>query len=261
LGSAGTNWDVANVTGTTTLSSLATTGTKLKLLFTNAATSFSNSFWNVSRTWDFITGGVTAAIDASNISIYIDSIVQGVGNTITDQGAFSTAVSGSNLQLVWTAAVVTDAYQNWIDTFTSIPVADRDPADDPDGDGASNLEEFGFGGIPDDGSKRPLVFGLEADSSDGGTANEMILTAAVRTGAAFSTPGNPAVSDATVDGLDYAIQGSTDLTTWSVVVTPVTTINPGLPTLPADYQYVSFSLNGSDGLPGKGFLRAQVTKP
>lgn len=34
------------------------------------------------------------------------------------------------------------AFADWITGFPSIPVADRDPADDPDGDGLTNLEEY-----------------------------------------------------------------------------------------------------------------------
>jgi len=36
-------------------------------------------------------------------------------------------------------------------------------------------------------------------------------------------------------------------------------VTPSLPTLPGGYQYRTFSLTGSDGLPSKGFLRVQVT--
>ena len=170
------------------------------------------------------------------------------------------AQSGSYVNISTAAAA--DPFTAWIQTPAfAIPADKQGPSDDPDGDGATNLEEFAFGGNPADSSTKGLVFGIQADSNDAGTAKEMILTIAVRNGVTFSTPGNPAVSDATVDGLNYAIQGSTDLTNWTATVTPVQLINPGLPTLPAGYQYVSFSLNGSDGLPGKGFLRAQVVRP
>jgi hypothetical protein len=40
------------------------------------------------------------------------------------------------------------------------------------------------------------------------------------------------------------------------VVTPVTT---GLPAAPAGYEYRTFRLDGSDGLPSTGFLRVQVS--
>jgi hypothetical protein len=67
------------------------------------------------------------------------------------------------------------------------------------------------------------------------------------------------------EGIRYSIQGCYDLTGFSPsLVTPVdpaATIDPGVPlTDPANYEYRSFSLNGSSGLPGKGFLRATVTQ-
>jgi autotransporter-associated beta strand protein len=116
LGVAGTNWDVANVNGTTTISSTAGTGSELELQFTNAGTSFSDTFWNTDRSWDFITGGVAGAnvFDASNINIFINGAQQGSNNAIAGQGAFTTAVSGSNLKLVWTAILPGDADENGV---------------------------------------------------------------------------------------------------------------------------------------------------
>ncbi|MEI6675046.1 MAG: autotransporter-associated beta strand repeat-containing protein [Verrucomicrobiota bacterium] len=106
-GTASTNWSVANVTGSTTISSTASSGSKLKLRFTDAGTSFSHSFWDTAQTWSFITGGVSAGnmIDTSNISVFVNAAPVGAGNTISGQGAFSTAVAGSNLELVWTPSV------------------------------------------------------------------------------------------------------------------------------------------------------------
>ena len=159
----------------------------------------------------------------------------------------------------------TDAYTLWIQTPAfEIPADQQDPNDDPDGDGASNLEEFAFGGIPNDPTHRGLIFGIQADSSGAGGAKQMILTIAVRNSVSFSSPVSPAVaavSDAMVDGLNYTILGSSDLTDWTMPVTPAPVVNPGLPTLPTGYQYVSFVLSGSDGLPARGFLRAMVERP
>ena len=156
----------------------------------------------------------------------------------------------------------TDAYTLWIRTPAfAIPADQQGPADDPDGDGASNLEEFAFGGSPNDPTSKGLVFGSRADSSGDGSAKQMILTIAVRSGSTFATPGSPAVSDAMVDGLNYTIQGSSDLTGWTSPVTSVPVVNPGLPTLPPGYEYVSFVLSGCNGLPSQGFLRAMVEMP
>jgi autotransporter-associated beta strand protein len=159
----------------------------------------------------------------------------------------------------------TDAYTLWIQTPAfAIPADQQDPNDDPDGDGASNLDEFAFGGIPNDPTHKGLIFGIQAASSGAGGAKQMILTIAVRNGVTFSSPVSPAaaaVSDAMVDGLNYTILGSSNLTDWTTPVIPAPVINPGLPTLPPGYQYVSFVLSGSDGLPTRGFLRAMVERP
>jgi autotransporter-associated beta strand protein len=159
----------------------------------------------------------------------------------------------------------TDAYTLWIQTpGFAIPADKQGATADPDGDGANNLEEFAFGGIPNDPTNKGLVFGTQADPSGTGGTKQMILTIAVRNGVTFAIPASPdvsAVSDATVDGLNYTVQGSSDLTDWVAPVTPVPLVNPGLPTLPPDYHYASFVLGGSDGLPTQGFLRARVEMP
>ncbi|MCE9610267.1 MAG: autotransporter-associated beta strand repeat-containing protein [Chthoniobacter sp.] len=117
LGTAGADWSVANVTGSTTISPTASIGSKLQLQFTSIGTNFSDSFWGSNQTWDLITGGVTAGnlFDASNISIFINGVVQGGGtNTITGLGTFTTVVSGSNEQLVWTASGGSVANQTFV---------------------------------------------------------------------------------------------------------------------------------------------------
>ena len=89
----------------------------------------------------------------------------------------------------------------------------------------------------------------------------MILTVAVRKTAPVFTTAAPSVS--TVDGITYRIEGGTNLSTWATTVTPVTPLTSGLPAVTdtVNYEYRSFSLSGSDGLAGKGFLRAKVTQP
>jgi autotransporter-associated beta strand protein/T5SS/PEP-CTERM-associated repeat protein len=149
-------------------------------------------------------------------------------------------------------------YDTWIAGFPSIPAADRDPGDDPDGDGATNAMEFALGGIPNSGSSRPKVYPLVADSSaDGDTTREMLLTIAVLSGTpAFS--GSPSPT-ATQSGYTYAIEGSTTLGAFTAAAVPVTPVVTGLPAAPAGYEYRTFSLSGSNGVPGKGFLRVNVT--
>ena len=161
---------------------------------------------------------------------------------------------GGKLQVTGTGS---SPYDTWIAVFPSIAPADRDPGDDPDKDGHTNAMEFVLGGIPNQSGNWPKVYPLVADSSDAGTNREMLLTIAVRVGTpAFA--GSPS-SSATHEGYTCTVQGSTALGAFTTGVTPVSPVTAGLPAAPAGYEYRSFSLAGSDGLPSKGFLRVNVT--
>jgi fibronectin-binding autotransporter adhesin len=144
----------------------------------------------------------------------------------------------------------------------AFPEAGDDPAflspvADPDGDGTANSVEFALGGNPADPTDGPKVYPLTADSSDAGTANELLLTIAVLNGTPAFT-GSPSPT-ATSAGYTYTVQGSTDLATFNTPVNVVTAVTAGLPAAPTGYTYRTFSLSGSDGLPSRGFLRVQVT--
>jgi len=130
-------------------------------------------------------------------------------------------------------------------------------------DGRSNIAEFAFNGDPLSGSDNGKVFVLTEDSDfDVDADKELILTVAVRTGTpAFAGSPSPSATHA-ADGITYSIEGSLDLagflTTVNVVPTPVV---PGsLPPAGAGYEYRSFSLEGSNGLTGMGFLRAKISE-
>jgi hypothetical protein len=138
--------------------------------------------------------------------------------------------------------------------------------DDPDKDGVKNIVEFAINGNPLSGVDNGRIYSLIADSSmdDPDTQKELILTVAVRTGTApFSGTPLSALSNA-ADAISYTIEGSNDLGTFNATVFPVDRIVPidpatGLPYEPGTgYEFRSFSLVGSNGLPGKGFLRAKV---
>ena len=160
------------------------------------------------------------------------------------------SVSGNSLLLEVTP------YDFWISGFSSIAAADRDPTDDPDHDGCSNAMEFALGGKPDSGSVQPKIHVFVADSSDADMSAELLMTIAVRDGTpAFS--GSPSPT-ATHDGFTCQIEGSTTLSSFQVPVSPVSPVVQGLPPPPAGYQYRTFALDGSDGLPGAGFMRVHV---
>lgn len=143
------------------------------------------------------------------------------------------------------------------------PSKENGTADDPDEDGRNNLAEFAFNGNPLSVADSGKVYGMNEDSdADTNTDKEMILTVAVRNGTpAFS--GSPsAVAVHPTDGITYTIQGSLnliDFTTANVNVVPTPVIT-GLPPASAGYEYRSFSLDGSNGLTQKGFLRAKVSE-
>ena len=156
-------------------------------------------------------------------------------------------------------------FESWaLTNITSVsPGANATPEGDPDNDGASNLSEFAFNGSPLSGSNNGTVRVYTADSSSDEeiTDKELILTIAVRK----TSPAAPAFSGSplslTVAGVTYTIQGSLDLTTFNTAAIEVTPITTGLPDLSAnpEYEYRSFSLAGTNGLGGKGFLRAKVS--
>jgi hypothetical protein len=153
----------------------------------------------------------------------------------------------------------TSAYDGWMDDFTDITApAAKLPAADPDGDGATNLEEFGFGGDPGNGADQGLRL-IQTVDTNSDSKRDLTLTLEVRSGATFSAAGNDLVSG-TVDELTYRIEGSTDLATWDSAVSEVTpAIGSGSHS--TGYVFKTFRLdNGGAGLTGKGFLRAVVTK-
>jgi autotransporter-associated beta strand protein len=156
------------------------------------------------------------------------------------------------------------AYESWLATF--LP-GETDPAvigkeADPDGDGQPNKIEFALGGDPDDGANNAKIYQFTQDSSDAGTAKELLLTIAVRDGAGLDPVFAPATGGsptATQDGVTYTIEGGVDLASFTGAVSVVDTVATGLDPAPAGYEYRTFSLEGSDGLPAKGFMRVSIT--
>lgn len=153
------------------------------------------------------------------------------------------------------------AYDAWIAGYPSLNGPDTLPGADPDGDGLSNAGEFGFDGNPGNGSDKGKIFILTADGDDSqDTAPELILTVAMRAGASFPASGAPLLSSP-VDGIAYRVEGSMGLTSFTTQVnletSPLST--GGLPVPTTGWEYRSFSLEGSNALQGKGFLRAGVS--
>ncbi len=155
--------------------------------------------------------------------------------------------------------VVATPYDTWMSGFPTIPLANRDPGDDPDNDGDNNAMEFALGSTPNNGGSRAKIYTIIGDSNDGGTENELLMTIAVRSGTpAFAGSPSPGAAQ---DGIIYQVQGSTTLGAFATVASPVGVVAPPAPnaTPPAGYEYRTFSLSGSNGTPSVGFLRVNVT--
>ncbi|MCU0796674.1 MAG: hypothetical protein MUF31_12165 [Akkermansiaceae bacterium] len=223
---------------------------------------------------------VNGLLDLSAGSDRVDFFASGAGATLpvyviadytTLTGTFDTIEnlpSGYSINYAYnggTQIAITrplTAYESWQAFYFpgESDLAITGPDADPDGDGEANQLEFALGGNPTNAGDMARIHLLTEDSNDGGSAKELLLTIAVRQGAGSDpvfapvSGGNPT---ATQDGVTYVIQGGADLAFTGTVsaVDPVTT---GLGPAPAGYVYRTFSLDGSNGLPGKGFMRVVV---
>ena len=128
--------------------------------------------------------------------------------------------------------------------------------EDADDDGIDNLTEFALGGHPGN----PSVRGIQAlFTKDALGSDNLVLTVAVRSGAAFA--GSPSPT-AAVDGISYGIEGSTDLATWQTGAEEVSLVNPdSLLVAPDGYVLKSFRLIQVPALDARGFLRVRVAQP
>jgi T5SS/PEP-CTERM-associated repeat protein/autotransporter-associated beta strand protein len=224
---------------------------------------------------------VTGSLNLSSTSDSIDFVESGEGATLpvyviasytTLSGTFNTVEnlpSGYSLDYTYnggTQIAITrplTPYESWLETYFP---GEGDPAiigleADPDGDNQANKLEFALGGNPDDAGDTARIHVLTEDGSDAGTAKELLLTIAVRDGLGVdpvfvpAAGGNPT---ATQDGVTYTIQGGADLD-FTGTVSVVDPVTAGLDPAPAGYEYRTFSLDGSDGLGGKGFMRVAIT--
>ena len=169
-------------------------------------------------------------------------------NLITGDGLLSVSTAGGTPFSLWAAAEGLDG----------TPGKENGPNDDPDSDGASNLEEFAFDGDPLNGAVPGKVIGKIGEVAG---SDYMTITLPVRNGGSFSDASGPEVS-ATVDGVIYHVEGSDALTAWTLNVTEVTgpdatAIQTGLDPVSTGWTYRTFRAPNpvSSGNP-TDFLRA-----
>ncbi len=209
---------------------------------------------------DFRERGDGATLPSYVIANY--TTLSGTFNTVNDLPPGYTLNYGAT-QMTITRPLT--AFETWAQTYfpgeTNQAIIGAEA--DPDGDGDPNNLEFALGGNPNSGSDNAKIYHLNADSSDAGSAQELLITIAVRNGG-DGVGANPVFSPAaggqpaaTQDGMTYTIEGGADLT-FAGTVSVVDTLAAGLPAAPTGYEYRTFSLDGSNGLPGKGFMRVKI---
>jgi autotransporter-associated beta strand protein len=262
-------------TGTTTVDAgtlvLATAG-GLRFVVTNATSNrlTGSGAVTLDGTFSIDTSAVTSAtgtwslVDVTNLTESFGATFGVAGFTRSADGfTWTKTASGKAWTFNKTTGELTLAaspytpYQSWA-MAKGLTEANNATGMDPDGDGTTNLTEYACNGDPLNGTDNGKVHLLTADND---SSKKLILTIAVcKDTPAFA--GDPSPTTAVWDGIIYTIEGSNDLSNvpvkvnvLAVPVVPATDHDPG-----SGYEYRSFSLNGSIGLPTKGFLRAKVTQ-
>ena len=222
---------------------------------------------------------VTNFDDASDL-VFIHRGTTNAGAVITGSGdTFNvrvTGISGRGLFLlaVNTASDIVDFETNaLVSSVTSAPVFINTPyrswaaarglspgvndgfADDPDGDGRFNLEEFALDGdplsSPNDGKQRVAI-------EDVSGTNFVTCTLPVRSGAVLAANGELSAS---VDGIVYSVAGSFDLISFgNHIAEQVPAAEAGLPALNPGWSYRTFRLNRGISDQTQGFIRLRIAE-
>ena len=239
--------DTLAVTGTLTLGGSTLSPSNLGAATPTGGTKFTiASYTTLSGTFNGLSDGATVVIGGKNYTLdYNDDATP---NTIT----LTAQASGT-------------PYDAWASNKGLTAGVNDGPAQDPDGDGRKNFEEFAFDGNPLSGSNDGKIVGKVATV---GSDRVLTLTLPVRVGATFSGA-TELVSNA-IDNLIYTIQGSDQLSAWGLDIDEVTggdaaTIQTGLPPLSdidgntnPDWTYRTFRTPGAITADPADFIRAKV---
>ena len=188
------------------------------------------------------------------------------GSTITLGANTFTVKYDDDTALTLSTGSPFDAWIAGFNTQLTNP-ADRLPGADPDADGVNNLAEFALKGDPASGSNNGLVAVLIQDTDLPADTRELTLIAAVRRGAVFAANANNAQLG-TKDAISYTVEGGISLASWTSAVTAIAAATDTAPAASClienlagtDWQYRTFTLDASEGLAGKGFLRINISQ-
>ena len=165
-----------------------------------------------------------------------------------------------NLTLVTTL----NPFQQWMTQYTTIPANQAGLNDDPDGDGATNQFEFAFGGNPEQAAVKGLWTQHIQNAGDAATKALTLVVATLRGVTFTATADGTQTGPVPGLGFSYVIEGSLDLAfpnsqVSHVGVSDTAPADTGLPDLTGTaWEYHTFRLDASIGLPDKGFLRASI---
>lgn len=207
------------------------------------------------------TGGSLNLTFAGNDVIdefYIDGVAQAAGTwgSLASAATNKTArITGTGILSVTTGGTGGgSAYDSWA-SANGLTSANNAKSADPDGDGLSNLGEFAFDGSALSGKSSGKVVAKVAKI---GGVDYLTLTIPVRAGATF----NEDMVSSLVDGVVYRVQGTLNLSTFTLDVVEVTgadatAIQTDLPALSsAGWTYRTFRSTQPLGSETKQFLRA-----
>ncbi len=179
----------------------------------------------------------------------------GIYGSVGSGAQFESALITGGGTLTVTTTSVADPFAQWMTTnFPSLVAPDNEAAADPDGDSASNLEEFAFSGDPTSGSNQGARrFAID----DVGGTNHLTLTFACRETAVFTT-GSPA--QATADGIGYTVRGSADLSVFTLGIEEIPAITTGLLPAATGYGYRTFRTVDPVSVNPKAFLQVKAAE-
>ena len=239
-GAAGAGYDTLVTSGLHFTAGAGKVTLKVKQL---ALTNFSNA----TKTFSLVTSS-GAITDFAPAKFAIDTTGFTAGS-----GTWAVSQSGGSLLLTYTASTASTPYADWALSF--MLGAQSGLNDDPDGDGKPNFLEFALNSNPTSGK------GSGEDKTNGVVATiagqpVQTFTLPVRTGATFT--GATELSGSR-DGVRYRIQGSTNLSAWTLDVDEVTpALGTGLPALDSGWEYRTFRVPGPVTAEVKAFLRAVI---